>query len=217
MHWSFTKDTKEKIHSKMMRLLQSLNAWKWCKMNRKPSKSCDSWIFVSHWKGVFFTLKWKENQNETNPISGNRKAIKGIFIGCALTAITHFTAYYTLVNYATLIFSRTDTALFNPYVSTVIMAVAITFGSMLSTYLADLFGRKVLIIISMIACVAGLLSFALYHRLYLSHYDLSSFRWVPVSSLSFVIFVEAAGIMPISIVCSVENLPTKVLFIHTYS
>lgn len=131
-------------------------------------------------------------------------------MGCSISAITHFTAYYTLTNYATLIFSRTDTSQFSPYVSSIIMAVSITSGSLLSTYLADIFRRKVLIIISMIGCVAGMLSLALYHYLYLNDYDVSSFGWVPVFSLSFVIFVEAAGVLPTSIVCSIENLPTKV-------
>lgn len=147
-----------------------------------------------------------------NPITVNRNGIKGILIGCSLYAITHFTAYYTLTNYATLIFSRTDTTLFSPYVSTIIMAVALTLGSILSAYLADIFRRKILIIISLIGCVVGLFSMALYHYLYLEGYDLSSFRWMPVSSLSFTIFVEAAGIAPISIVCSVENLPSKVQY-----
>lgn len=138
--------------------------------------------------------------------------MKGIFIGCALCAISHFTAFYVLINYATMIFSRTDTTLVSPYVSTVIMAVAITFGSFLSTYLADIFGRKVLIIISISAGIGGLLSFALYHYLYLNGYNLSSFGWAPTGAISFVVFVAAAGVMPISIVCSVENLPTKVYF-----
>lgn len=139
--------------------------------------------------------------------------MKGIFIGCAICAITHFTAFYTLTNYATLIFSQSDTTLFSPYVSTIIISIALCAGSILSAYLADHFRHRTLILISLIGCVFGLFSIAIYHYLYLQDYDLSPFRWVPVISMSFVIFVEAAGIMPISIVCCIENLLSKVQYL----
>lgn len=151
------------------------------------------------------------------PIPGNRNAMKGILIGCAICAITHFTAYYTLTNYATLIFAQTDTTLISPQLSTIVISIALCSGSMLSAYLADHFRHKVLMLVSLIGCVFGLLSIAFYHYLYLHGYQgLSSFRWVPVASMSFVIFVEAAGIMPISIVCCVENLPSKVQYIQVF-
>lgn len=145
-----------------------------------------------------------------NPISGNRNAMKGIFIGCAMVAITQCTAYFIITNYATLIFTRTDSTLIRPQVSAIILAVALTLGSLLPTYLADFFGRKVLILISLISCVVGLSSLAFYHYLYLNNFDLSSFRWVPTFSLSFVIFIEGVGVVPLSIVCMIETLPTKV-------
>lgn len=110
--------------------------------------------------------------------------MKGLFIGCTICAITHFTAYYTITNYATLIFSQTDTTLFSPFVSTIILSVALCSGSFLSAYLADLLSHKVLILISLIGCVFGLFSIAIYHYLYLEGYDLSSFRWVPVCTLA---------------------------------
>lgn len=170
-------------------------------------------IFVCH---LNFNLSGNHLINHWTPIAVNRNAVKGILIGCALYAITHFTAYYTLINYATLIFSQTDTTLISPYVSTIIMAVALAAGSILSAYLADAFERRIIIIVSLIGCVLGLLSMGLYHHLYVQGYDLSSFRWVPTSSLSFAIFVEAAGIVPTTIVCSIENLPSKVKTLHSF-
>lgn len=44
-------------------------------------------------------------------------------------------------------------------------------------------------------------------------YDLSAFSWGPVICLAFVVFISSAGIIPLSHVCRVENLPTKVLLI----
>lgn len=136
--------------------------------------------------------------------------MKGMFIGVAMNTISYFTAYYTLTNYATKIFQQTDSTLFSPYIATILMAVALTLGSLLTTFLADVLGRRVLIIISLAGSVVGLLAMALHYYLYLVGYDLSSFKWVPVLSLSFVIFIAAAGITPLATVCSVENLPPKV-------
>lgn len=141
-----------------------------------------------------------------------------MFIGIAMNTISYFTAYYTLTSYATLIFDRTDSTLFSPYVSTILMAVALTFGSLTSTYLADKLGRKALCNLSLVGSAFGLLAMATHYYLFLVGYDLSSFKWVPVLSLSFTIFIAAAGIIPLAAVCSVENLPTKVRshfdFIH---
>lgn len=117
-------------------------------------------------------------------MAGNRNAMKGIFIGCGICTITHFTAYYTITNYATLIFSQTDTTLFSPYVSAIILSIALCSGSFLSAIFADLFRHKVLILISLIGCVFGLFSIAIYHYLYLEGFDLSAFRWVPVFMFS---------------------------------
>lgn len=136
--------------------------------------------------------------------------MKGIFIGIAINTISYFPAYYNLTSYATMIFERTDSTLFSPYVSTILLAVALTLGSLLTTFLVDFLGRRVLIIISLSGSIVGLLAMALHYYLYLIGYDMSSFKWVPVLSLSFVIFITAAGVIPCASVCSVENLPAKV-------
>lgn len=41
-------------------------------------------------------------------------------------------------------------------------------------------------------------------------YDLSHFNWVPVISLSFVIFISSTGIIPIPYIIIAEVLPQKV-------
>lgn len=102
----------------------------------------------------------------------------------------------------------------DPYISSIILAVALIFGSLATTYLADILGRRLLNIVSLFGSACGLLSMSLYHYLYVKDYDLSAFTWVPVISLSFVIFISSAGIVSLAFVCSVENLPTKVFEIN---
>lgn len=41
-------------------------------------------------------------------------------------------------------------------------------------------------------------------------YDLSLFHWVPIASMSFVVFVTTVGVIPLTSTCTVEILPKKV-------
>lgn len=63
---------------------------------------------------------------------------------------------------------------------------------------------------SLLGSAAGLFALSLYHYLNLCGNDLSAFVWLPIVSLSTVIFLSAVGIVPLSMVCSVEYLPPKV-------
>lgn len=142
-------------------------------------------------------------------IIGNRPALKGLGIGTALSTFSQLTASFTIVNYAVTTFAKAGTSV-DPYVSSIVLAVALIIGSLTTTYLADKLGRRKLILISLMGSAFGLLSTALYHYLNSIGFDLTAHAWIPIVSLSSVIFISSAGINPLSIVCSVENLPTKV-------
>lgn len=141
--------------------------------------------------------------------SGDPNVLKGLGIGIALTTFAQTTANFTITNYAVMIFEKAGTSI-DPYVSSILLAVALILGSLFSTCLADILGRKILNIISLFGSAFGLFAVSLFHYLNRNGYDLSAFAFVPAASLSFVIFISAAGIMPLSMVCSVEYLPAKV-------
>lgn len=109
-----------------------------------------------------------------------------------------------------MIFEKAGTSL-DPYISTIMLAVALILGSIFTTTLADKLGRKFLNIISLLGSAIGLFAVSLYHYLNINGFDLTAFDWVPVVSLSFVIFISSTGIIPLSLICSVEYLPPKVL------
>lgn len=44
----------------------------------------------------------------------------------------------------------------------------------------------------------------------LHDYDVSYFGWVPVTSLAFDILIASIGIIPLTLICLVEVLPTKI-------
>ncbi|XP_055304279.1 uncharacterized protein LOC129569467 [Sitodiplosis mosellana] len=139
----------------------------------------------------------------------NRSALKGLGIGIALTTLAQCTANFTITNYSVMIFEKAGTSL-DPYVSSIMLGLALILGSVFSTYLADKLGRKFLNIMSLVGSALGLFALSLYHYLNINGYDLSSYQWVPVLSLSFVIFISSAGIVALSLVCSIEYLPPKI-------
>lgn len=141
--------------------------------------------------------------------SVNRSSLKALGIGIALVVISQFTANFTIISYAVTIFEKTKTSI-DPYLSSIISAVALIFGSLLTTYLADILGRKLLILISLFGSAIGLFAVALHYYLHINGFDLSAYEYVPVVSISFVIFISSSGIVPLSYVCSVENLAPKV-------
>lgn len=139
----------------------------------------------------------------------NRDALKGLGIGFTLATLSTLTATFIITTYSVTIFQTLRTSI-DPYVSSITLAVALIWGAIISTYLADKLGRKKLNLISLSGTAFGLLIAALYHYLNINGIDLTSFAWIAVFSLCLSIIISAAGIVPLAMVCSVENLPSKV-------
>lgn len=132
-----------------------------------------------------------------------------LIIGMVLALLAIMTGYFTFMAYAVLIFKEADTYI-DPYYSSIMLAIAQIIGSLFSTQLSDTLGRKILMMISLFGPAIGLVVLTIYLYLMEMGIDLSSFKWVPVTSLSFVIFIASAGIVPLASVYTVEILPAKV-------
>lgn len=135
--------------------------------------------------------------------------MKGLFIGITLILFAELTGFYAITSYAVTTFQKAGTTI-DPYKSSITLAVALIFGSLATASLADKLGRKALILTSLLGAALGLFTVAGYHYATLCGYDLSSFAWVPMVSLSTVIFLASAGIIPLCYICCVETIPTKV-------
>lgn len=116
---------------------------------------------------------------------------------------------YTFASYVVFIFERSGSHI-DPYVSAIIVAIVQLIGSMCTTQLADTLGRKLTLLFSILGCAIGLSMMSAYLYLIKLDYDLTAYAWLPVTSLSFVIFNGSAGINSLCNVCIVENLPPKV-------
>lgn len=141
--------------------------------------------------------------------TANTKALKGLMIGVALAYFSQLTGCLTIITYAVYILERTGTK-YDAYLSSIALAVMLIVGNLCTTNLADKLGRKTFLIISLLGSAAGLIALSSFLYLNKNGYNLSNYAWIHVVCLAFVVFISSAGIIPLSHVCRVENLPTKV-------
>lgn len=126
-------------------------------------------------------------------------------------AINQFSGCFALLNYSATIFRDSGSDI-SPNTSSIIIATIQILGTYCATCLVDKVGRKVLLTISASATSLGLAVMGAYSFLDKQHFDLKLFNWVPVTSLSFVIFIASIGILPLPFVVLAEVLPNKVSY-----
>lgn len=140
----------------------------------------------------------------------NKEALKGLLNGITLAFLVHLCAPLIITTYGVVIFEKVGVSKIDPYYATILIGVLQLVGALCSTKFADTLGRKSLMILSVLGSALGLFIFALYSYLKQNEYNLTEFEWIPVTSLSLVIFFSSAGIAPLFLLCVVENLPSKV-------
>lgn len=142
-------------------------------------------------------------------------ALNGLIVGAAMAWFLQLTGCFIIINYSTLIFFELNQPL-NSQILSIVLGCSQIFGGLLSSLLSDTFGRKVVLIISLLGSAVGLFGLSIF--MYCAHigYDLSNYWCLPMVILAFVIFISNAGINPLSNVCTVENLPPKVNQIINY-
>lgn len=98
-------------------------------------------------------------------------------------------------------------------ISAIIVAIIQLAGSGISVLVTEKLSRKLLYSISSLATIAGLLAFGV-HGILNEFYSLTDFDWVPIASMSVVIFAASFGILPLTFTMLSELLPLKVSLIH---
>lgn len=136
-------------------------------------------------------------------------ARKSILIGIVLTILTQSCGVFVFITYASSIFAESGANISIEW-SSISLALLQMAGTLLTTRFVETQGRKPLLIFSLVGCMCGLLAMAAYVYCDKLGYDVTAFYWIPVTSLSGVIFVSSVGIVPLALICLVEALPTKV-------
>lgn len=139
----------------------------------------------------------------------NRSAIKGISICVAMAWFQQATGIFIFITYASLIFEQSSSAL-SVDASIIVFGTINILGGLVSTQMGDTFGRKTTMIFSLFGSAIGLSAFSTYSYLLHYGYDVSNYTWLPVVSLSFVMFVTSSGILALANTCVIENYPSKV-------
>lgn len=111
----------------------------------------------------------------------NRAALKGLMISTVMTSLSQVTAITCLIVYAVKTFQLFGT-FENPYTPSIVLASTLIVGSLTSSALADMIGRKMLNLISLLLTAVGLLVTALFYYLNLGEHSYSSYSWIPVVS-----------------------------------
>lgn len=106
----------------------------------------------------------------------NRATSKGMITAIAMAWFMQTTGAVLIMNYASLIFSISGSAL-STNVSGIILAVVQILGGLVSTQLGDTFGRKTTLFISLSGSAFGLFTFMIYSYLQQNDYDVSNYLW----------------------------------------
>lgn len=165
-------------------------------------------------KAEFERMKSLEEERKQNPSLEirdflNRSAIKGIIICVAMAWFQQATGIFIFITYASLIFQLSNSVL-SVDASIIVFATINILGGLVSTQMGDTFGRKTTMIFSLFGSATGLFAFSTYSYLHHYGYDVSNYTWLPVVSLSFVMFVTSCGILALANTCVIENYPSKV-------
>lgn len=130
----------------------------------------------------------------------------------AMVFFSIFCGSPVLQNYSSIVFKDSGSTM-SESLSSIIMIVIQVAATIIATTFVDNVGRKLLLIISSFGAAIGLVLMGIYT--YLSHngYNVKGFDWVPVTTISFTVFLAYIGLLPLVFVIIMEVLPAKVMIL----
>jgi hypothetical protein len=97
----------------------------------------------------------------------------------------------------------------DPSISAIIVAVIQLVGSGVSVFITEKILRKLLYSLSCCTTMLGLLAFGT-HGFLKGFLDITQLDWIPIASMSLVIFAASLGILPLTFIMLSELLPLRV-------
>lgn len=138
-----------------------------------------------------------------------KEALKKMGSGLCVILIVVMSGTFTFETYASHVFKESN-ANFDANLSAIIMSILQICGTCISSLLIDSLGRRKMFGFSSIFSGFALIVFGIFSYLEYRGMDMTSLYWLPVTSLSFFIFVNSAGMRQIPIVYTTEILPENV-------
>lgn len=129
-------------------------------------------------------------------------------IGVIIISVNQLSGLFVFLNYTADIFIEAGST-FSPNSSASIVGVLLLVGSLVSLAIVDRYSRKFLYSITTTGNIIGLLAMGIYS--YCKTFtDVSSFKYVPVASLSLIIFAASAGRLPLTYIMMAEIMPQSI-------
>ncbi|XP_055848186.1 uncharacterized protein LOC129913473 [Episyrphus balteatus] len=142
-----------------------------------------------------------------------KRSMKSLLMGLILIVIYNFTGIYAILNYSSLIFAEAHASM-DPKTNTIIIGVFQIFGSYCAFVLIDKFGRKFLMLVSLIGMCLGFTLIGV-HSYMVTNLAFDSAKWLPVVLMSFIILAANIGVMSVTFIILVEILPPKIRSLAT--
>ena len=144
-----------------------------------------------------------------------RSAIKSFVICVGLMFLEQFCGCFSLLFYASTIFEGSESS-FTANESSIVIGIIQIIGAYVSTLLVDKSGRKFLISFSAFGISLGMFIFAM-HGFLTPHMDLTFFKWIPLISFGFVIFIGNIGVLTLPFLVMSEVVPPKIKsYVYTF-
>lgn len=138
---------------------------------------------------------------------GTKSARKALLISVVMTATTNICGLVVLMTYTAAIFKETSSLVLSPVHSALLFAFTALIANFLTMTIVDWFGRKRLLVISLLATALGFFVIS-FHNLYRDRFV--NTEWIPFTVLILTIFIACSGSLPIPHIIKVEVLPPKV-------
>ncbi|KAH8278584.1 hypothetical protein KR018_005542 [Drosophila ironensis] len=130
----------------------------------------------------------------------------------AMLLLTHqMSGNFAMLNYAMTIFSQLGSDI-NIHYCVIILGIAQLAGVVVTIIFIDQFGRRVLLLISLLGMILGECAIAGL-RTFASKEFLQKNGWIGLGIMCFTMFICSCGVAPVPFVVIVELLPVKILSI----
>ncbi|XP_031764230.2 facilitated trehalose transporter Tret1-like isoform X2 [Galleria mellonella] len=146
------------------------------------------------------TEEFKVSHSSTTPIrelftvKSNRKAF---FIMLVLTTLQYISGVLNILFFATTIFESAGSSV-DPNISTIIIGIIFTVGSLISPIFVDNYGRRILLLISTFGCSLCMALLGIYFYLeQINQTSVSSLKWLPLLLVIVLFFIFGIGLSTI--------------------
>lgn len=158
---------------------------------------------------VQLTSSEKPTENETklklSDFSG-RAAFRAVTISFVLIVLNQLCGCYVLLGYSTKVFEDAGSNL-SPIEASIWICVVQLVASIITIYLVDRAGRKILFISSSVGAGIGLIGLGM-HAVHKD--NLQDHNWIPVFTVALITFIASLGLLALPFTISMDLLPPKV-------